>query len=280
MFSVVIPLYNKALNIKKTIQSVLNQTYSDFEIVVIDDGSTDNSLSIVNSLNDARLRIIEKANGGVSSARNRGVLEANNVWVAFLDGDDIWEPNHLQVVYDLIVTHPKDKVFCTAYVRSDRSDSSTVSNDVEIIPDYFKVAKKFHFFWTSVAVIHRDVLINEGLFREDLNRGEDLSVWANLGRKYRFVRSRTVTATYVQDSHNKLTKSKYDYKKSVFIDIHLRRKNFIRKSEKKYYQLLLLKGAKTFLYRLEILNCLRTLYRLVFLSFVAVEHESENKKNL
>ena len=80
MFSVVIPLYNKELSIKNTIQSVLNQTFQDFEIVVVNDGSTDNSLHVLKEIDDTRIRIINKTNGGVSSARNRGIKEAKFRW--------------------------------------------------------------------------------------------------------------------------------------------------------------------------------------------------------
>ena len=122
MFSVVIPLYNKELSIGNTIQSVLNQTYQDFEIVVINDGSTDKSLKVVEKINDPRISIINKANGGVSSARNRGIKESNFEWIAFLDGDDLWMENHLKILKDMIEAHPTDKVFTTSFEFSDSSD--------------------------------------------------------------------------------------------------------------------------------------------------------------
>ena len=93
MFSVVIPLYNKELSIINTIQSVLDQTFQNFEIVVVNDGSTDRSVEMVEQFNDPRIRIINKSNGGVSSARNRGIQEAKYELVAFLDADDFWEQN-------------------------------------------------------------------------------------------------------------------------------------------------------------------------------------------
>src|SRR5690554_7052561 len=98
MFSVVIPLYNKELSINNTIQSVLNQTFQDYEIVVVNDGSTDKSLEVVKQINDFRIRIINKLNGGVSSARNRGIEESKFDWIAFLDGDDLWMENHLEIL--------------------------------------------------------------------------------------------------------------------------------------------------------------------------------------
>ncbi|HOA81558.1 MAG TPA: glycosyltransferase family 2 protein, partial [Defluviitaleaceae bacterium] len=111
MFSVVIPLYNKELSIGNTIQSVLDQTYQEFEIVVVNDGSTDNSLQIVEQINDPRIRIINKPNGGVSSARNRGIKEAKSEWIALLDGDDLWTPNYLIEMKNLINDFHNNKFF-------------------------------------------------------------------------------------------------------------------------------------------------------------------------
>lgn len=93
--SVVIPLYNKATSITSTIQSVLAQSYPYFEIVIIDDGSTDNSVQIVKLIDDKRIRLISKQNGGVSSARNYGIRMAKYEYLAFLDADDYWEPSYL-----------------------------------------------------------------------------------------------------------------------------------------------------------------------------------------
>lgn len=104
--SLVIPLYNKEDAILKTIDSVLKQTYSDFEVIVVDDGSKDNSLRVVQSIEDPRLRVIHKENGGVSSARNRGIREAKGDYIALLDGDDLWEPTFLEEQIRLIHDFP------------------------------------------------------------------------------------------------------------------------------------------------------------------------------
>ena len=88
--SVVIPLFNKQTSIRRTIASVLDQTYPHFELVVVNDGSTDNSLSVVNEFTDSRIRVITQPNAGESGARNRGIIEAKCPVVAFLDADDEW----------------------------------------------------------------------------------------------------------------------------------------------------------------------------------------------
>ena len=89
MFSIIIPLYNKELSVGNTIHSVLNQRFQDFEVLVVNDGSTDNSAKAVEKINDARIRLITQTNVGVSAARNRGITEAKFEWIAFLDSDDL-----------------------------------------------------------------------------------------------------------------------------------------------------------------------------------------------
>src|SRR5574344_715427 len=114
MISVVIPLYNKERYIEKTIHSVLKQSFNKFEIVVVNDGSTDNSLAIVESIRDSRIRVFDQKNSGVSAARNRGIKEAKYDFIAFLDGDDEWLSNHLPIIANLIDKYPSCGVFATS----------------------------------------------------------------------------------------------------------------------------------------------------------------------
>src|SRR5690606_12651401 len=98
MFSIVIPLYNKAKSLRGTIQSVLNQTFHDFEVLVVNDGSTDESVAILQEFTDQRIRLISQRNQGVSAARNTGIKNATFDWIAFLDGDDVWKEDHLEQI--------------------------------------------------------------------------------------------------------------------------------------------------------------------------------------
>lgn len=99
MISIVIPLYNKEKQIAHTLQSVFAQTFQDFEIVIVDDGSTDNSVMEVKKFDDPRVLLIQQSNAGVSAARNRGIEEANGELIAFLDADDEWMPEFLQTIF-------------------------------------------------------------------------------------------------------------------------------------------------------------------------------------
>ena len=96
MISVVIPLYNKEASIAQSLKSVLSQEYDDFEVVIVDDGSTDESVGVVEAINDPRIRLIKQENGGPSKARNTGVKNAKGEWILFLDADDELEPDALE----------------------------------------------------------------------------------------------------------------------------------------------------------------------------------------
>ena len=101
MISVVIPLYNKEKSIASTLRTVLNQTFSDYEIVIVNDGSTDGSVEEIEKVQDDRIRLVHQPNAGVSAARNRGIEEAKGELNAFLDADDEWKPDYLATQYHL-----------------------------------------------------------------------------------------------------------------------------------------------------------------------------------
>lgn len=209
MFSVVIPLYNKELSIKNTIQSVLNQSYQNFEIIVINDGSTDESAKIVETISDERIRLIQQKNQGVSAARNRGIQEASNEWIAFLDGDDIWSQEHLQEITIMMKKFPEEKIFVTSFEYSDkRSMFRHPRNEKTFkIDNYFKEAIKEDLMWTSIVVVHKNCFKEIGKFNEKLNRGEDLDLWARLARKYQIIKSQKITAIYRIEAENRSTSS-------------------------------------------------------------------------
>lgn len=115
MISIIIPLYNKQDYIRATLDSIFSQSFQDFEVVVVNDGSTDKSLSVVNSYRDKRLRVFDKENGGVSRARNFGYKQSKGDWVMFLDADDTVTPNCLSVLYQLMVDFPSSTLVCANY---------------------------------------------------------------------------------------------------------------------------------------------------------------------
>ena len=186
-FSVVIPLYNKANYIENTIRSVLDQTCDDYELIVVDDGSSDNSLALARKYESDRVRVIAQANQGVSVARNTGIENARGTFIAFLDADDQWEPQYLQNIHALTEQYPESAIFVTAYAVDMGNGKIHYSTRLEpqtgCLPSYWlTLAKGYDFVWTSATVIRRDALMEAGLFKPGEKIGQDLDMWARVAR--------------------------------------------------------------------------------------------------
>lgn len=187
-FSIVTPLYNKEAFIGETIQSVLSQTYNDYELIVVDDSSTDNSVSIVNSFSDPRIKLLSKKNGGVSSARNFGIKHSTGDVVCFLDADDLWEKDYLLKLKEIVSNNPQAGFFCCGWKSFIDKKENIVSVSVidtmkggeTAVVDYFKtsVAKRSSIALTSAVAIKRQVIISNNLaFNEMYSMGEDIDFW-------------------------------------------------------------------------------------------------------
>ena len=187
--SVVIPLYNKEKSVASTLRTVLNQTFTDYEIVIVNDGSTDNSVAEVEKIYDARIRLINQQNAGVSAARNRGIEEANGELIAFLDADDEWKPEYLATQYHLSQKYPECSVFACNYefrnaegnVTSAIIHKLSFAGEDGILINYFEVACCSHPpLWTSAVVVRKSALQAIGGFPVGVTSGEDLLTWARL----------------------------------------------------------------------------------------------------
>lgn len=187
MFSVVIPLYNKQDCIRNTVQSVLNQTFPDFEINIVDDGSTDRSLEIARQFDDPRIRVFSKPNGGVSSARNYGIRQSRKKYIAFLDADDLWYPDYLSEIARLIDKYPGCGIYSAGYILRKKHREIRYAYPTEgVIQDYFKeyFKHKSPFCNASCAVIPVEAFGKVGYFPENLHTGEDLYMWMAIAVHY------------------------------------------------------------------------------------------------
>lgn len=189
MISVVIPLYNKEKSIATTLQTVLNQTFQNFEIVIIDDGSTDCSVKEVKKVIDSRIRLIQQSNAGVSAARNRGIKEAKGEFIAFLDADDEWKPYYLEKQYELTQKYPECSVFACNYEFKDIQGKvmPTIIRKLPfkgedgILSNYFEVASCSHPPICSISIMVKKRAIQSiGGFPIGIKSGEDLLTWARL----------------------------------------------------------------------------------------------------
>lgn len=186
-FSVVIPLYNKEHYIEKTLKSVLKQTFQDYEVLIVDDGSKDGSMEVAKRIHSEKIHIIEQANQGVSVARNTGITNAKGKYIAFLDADDEWRENYLETIDDLTNRFPQSDIFVTAYAINMGNGrinySNRLSPEIGCLESYWMtLAKGYDFVWTSATTIRRDALLNAGCFKTGEEIGQDLDMWVRVAR--------------------------------------------------------------------------------------------------
>ncbi len=209
--SVVIPLYNKENHIQRAIRSVLAQSYPYFEIVVVDDGSTDNSFESANRIEDERLRILRQSNGGVSLARNRGVSESQYDLVAFLDADDEWLPEFLESIFELKTQFPDADVFGSSFytlnedgsIRLPRSSPLFKKDWKGIIPNYIDTLQAESPFNSSSFAVRKQIFESIGGFPIGVKYGEDSDTWIRLSFISKIAYINTPLSIYHRETENR-----------------------------------------------------------------------------
>ncbi len=204
--SVVIPLYNKEKEIVDTINSILAQTYQADEIIVVDDGSTDNSVNVVKKMSN-KIKIIRQENRGVSAARNKGLLKANNEYICLLDGDDLWEVGFLDEIKSLIQLFPEAIFYSTAHKIINES-SQLINKQISSHKAYRRIIKDFakQFSKNYALVNSSSVCIRKStkiVFPVDEKKGEDLCVWLELSLKGSLAFSSKPLSIYKLDASNR-----------------------------------------------------------------------------
>jgi len=188
--SVIIPTYNRANLLPRAINSVLNQTFRDFEIVVVDDGSTDNTREILEPfIKSNQIRYFYQKNKGPSAARNLGIKNSKGEYIAFLDSDDEWLPEKLEKQIKLF-ENSKDKklgfVGCDVIIV-DEERNTTIQYEFPKYKNYLKYLLSTKSIWFPSAILTKKKILEEiGLFDEDLHFGEHWDMWIRIARKYSF----------------------------------------------------------------------------------------------
>ena len=200
--SVVIPLYNKQEAIESTLCSVLSQTIEPIEIIVVDDGSTDESVNIVRTIKSEKISLVQKSNGGVSSARNVGMMMAKGDWIFLLDADDTLEPKALEIFSKMIITHPTEKIFIGNYWGREHSPYRC-----RVFQDFCRVAdnsyKAFLFDYLApkigAFIFHKSIIADVGMFDERMSFFEDFDFTCRIMDRYAFVYSSLPVMSYRQE---------------------------------------------------------------------------------
>jgi len=211
--SVIITLYNKGPYIKRAIESVQNQTVKDIEIIIINDGSTDNGLDIVESIKDKRIILINQKNQGVSNATNRGVKESKSEFIVFLDADDEWTKRHLETLLRLKKKFPEAGAYSSVYlICNDRGKliKKKYKNIPPapwegILPNYFESEiEGAHPIATIVVGIPKDIFLEMSGFDEYAPTGMDLDLWARIAIKYPIAFSWDIGAIYHKEAADRI----------------------------------------------------------------------------
>lgn len=216
MISIVIPLYDKADQVKETLESVRLQTFTAYEVIVVDDGSTDGSLDTVDRyLRECgdrefsrKVRLLCQLHMGVSAARNKGIQESLFDWIAFLDADDTWLPEYLQSQYELSLKYPFCEVLAAAYavryntkkIISVKPSRLLFDHEDGVLDNYFEVAARSYPPLSSlVTIVRKNAIQAVGCFPEGISTGEDLLTWARLAINCKIAYNKKRLALYDRD---------------------------------------------------------------------------------
>jgi glycosyltransferase involved in cell wall biosynthesis len=201
--SVVIPLFDKAGYVGRALRSVTAQSFSEFQVVVVDDGSTDGGPDVVRAHADSRVRLVRQAHQGEGAARNHGVAESSGALVAMLDADDTWDPAFLETVVGLWRRFPEAGLLATAY-RSRHRGGLTLEtclpgfDEGRLLRDYFVAAARAPVVWSSAQAIPRRIFDRVGGFATEAI-GVDSDMWGRIALRYPLAYSSRTLATYHND---------------------------------------------------------------------------------
>ena len=220
--SIIIPTYNRGPYISRALNSIINQSFQDFEVIIVDGNSTDNGIEIIRSFDDSRIRLIQQNGKGVSAARNQGVKESQADLVAFLDADDEWMPLHLETVLQLRKRYPDAGLYTTAYKIFMNDGKIQWANYKYIpsppweglLPNYFTSSALGDYpVWTSVVAIPKKIFNEVGGFPEGYWFGEDADLFGKIAFKYPVAFSWEFGGIYHWDAGNRACN------KELFLDV-------------------------------------------------------------
>ncbi len=190
LVSIIVPAYNRADLLGEALSSVFSQTYRDFEIIVIDDGSTDDTASVLQPLvKQGLIQYIYQKKQGVSAARNRGIIEANGQYIAFLDSDDLFEPEKLDIQVKYLQNHPEVGLVHSGFTKFDHTRYDLGYRDTSWFSG--QIYPQILLYWTTLMAIDTVLVVKKvfdsvGSFDTSLSIGEDLDMWRRISRKYPF----------------------------------------------------------------------------------------------
>jgi len=212
-FSVVIPLYNKENFVAATINSVLTQTFTDFEVIIVNDASTDKSLAVAQEFTDSRITMINHPlNKGLSASRNTGIRNAAAEYIAFLDADDLWKPKFLETIRQLITDYPEAGLFATKYEQVYPENIIVPSFKLQLknrtgVVNFYRSNLNEAIYYPSCLCARKVVFEKVGLYDEQINFGEDIDFNIRAHQFFKLAYCNEPLVSYTMDSQNQITRS-------------------------------------------------------------------------
>lgn len=252
MFSIVIPVFNREKTVERAILSVFSQTYNQYELIIVDDGSTDKSLSVVKRILAERpnCKIISQPNKGVSSARNEGVLISKYPYIAFLDADDAWHFQYLEAMQKLVERHPEYNWWGCDYLKTTSIDIDAQQRVKRSYISLVNHSNVINYFEHSISricvhinsvVISKSEILGVGGFPENIITGEDQDLYCRIAKKSELPYLPLQLTYYFQDADNRscvsISKNKKDVPLFPFIteNLHYIDRQLSPKDTKEYW---------------------------------------------
>ncbi len=226
--SVVIPVYNKANYVGQTIQSVLKQTFTDYELILVNDGSSDASLAVLQNFKANNIKLIDQTNKGLCAARNIGIQAAQGEIIALLDADDLWEKQHLQSIYELSINFPEAHLYGCAYLevfKNGRAVAPKINLDTDkqqlLIKDFFTASLYQPLVPPSSFAFKKNIIDKIGGFDEAVTYFEDVDFYIRAHLKYKMAYSALPTLRYRFESENQVTHSNLHHERIAELSRYL-----------------------------------------------------------
>lgn len=240
LISIIIPVYNSEKYIERCIESVINQTYKNIEVVVVNDGSRDKSESIIREYlkKDKRIKLINQKNSGVSSARNNGIINAKGKYLTFIDSDDYYELDAIERLYDIMKNSEYDLVRGNYRIVKNDTAIETGNVNPENIEDYYELYNKIFDntipSYTVLLLIKRDFIIDNNIdFDEEIAMMEDTIFYIKIFSKHPKAYFDSYITYNYEYNENSASKSSKFYKRNLYnvLDVNIKIKEILKKDE-------------------------------------------------
>lgn len=227
-FSIIVPLYNKESFVRDALNSILKQTYSDYEVIIVNDASTDDSIFVVEEFLSEKVKIIHhEKNKGLAAARNTGIQNATSNFITYLDADDVWKPTFLEHIFTLTKEFPDAKIFATNYEEIWETTLKTPFNGSENLApnfkgyiDFFALNLKQGIYCHGSVCFHKSVFEKIGLYNEDIQFSEDLDFNIRANYHFKLAYSNSPQMIYFMQTSNQITNSSIKNKTIPNFDLY------------------------------------------------------------